>query len=127
MSDLVDAARRVAPGDRRKVLRMLADHVTSPVFDAALVEVEAWNKSAAAQLDGQLRERRRNFTRRIEAVTRIQTAASGLDDRISELRQMSAALSATQARLAELCAQLLDDTVPEAAPGTEVEVPEQAA
>ena len=34
--ELSAAATATAPEDRRKVLRMLADHVTSPVFDAAL-------------------------------------------------------------------------------------------
>lgn len=34
------------------------------VFESALGEVELWNKSAASQLDAQLRERRRNFGRR---------------------------------------------------------------
>jgi len=83
------------------------------VFDAALGDLELWNKSAAAQLDGQLRERRRNFARRIEAVGRIQQAAGGLDERIQELEAALADLSATQERLAALCEQLL------AAPETE--------
>ncbi|HEY9096897.1 MAG TPA: dynamin family protein, partial [Hydrogenophaga sp.] len=51
------------------------------VYDTAINEVELWNKSAASQLDAQLRERRRNFSRRIEAVSRIQQAAGGLDER----------------------------------------------
>ncbi|WP_342130724.1 dynamin family protein [Hydrogenophaga sp. OTU3427] len=87
------------------------------VFDTALAEVETWNKGSAAQLDGQLRERRRNFTRRMEAVTRIQTAASGLDDRIRELEQMQVELDATQARLRGWCEELLADAGPDAADG----------
>jgi hypothetical protein len=55
------------------------------VHESALGEVELWSKSAAAQLDAQLRERRRNFGRRIEAIDRIQQAATGLDDRIQEI------------------------------------------
>ena len=55
------------------------------VYESALGEVELWNKSAAAQLDAQLRERRRNFGRRLEAIERIQQAATGLDDRIAEI------------------------------------------
>jgi hypothetical protein len=92
------------------------------VFDTALAEVEAWNKGAAAQLDGQLRERRRNFTRRIEAVTRIQTAASGLDDRIAEIQQMQRELDASQARLRDWCESLLVQTRPEVGP-VEAEAP----
>ena len=43
------------------------------IHESALGEVELWSKSAAAQLDAQLRERRRNFGRRIEAIDRIQS------------------------------------------------------
>lgn len=56
------------------------------VFDAASAEVESWNKAAAAQLDAQLRERRRHFARRLEAVHRIEAAAGGLDKRLAELQ-----------------------------------------
>jgi hypothetical protein len=48
---------------------------------------------AAAQLDAQLRERRRSFGRRIEAIERIQQAATGLDDRITEIESQEAALN----------------------------------
>ena len=44
------------------------------VYESVVNQIELWNKSAAAQLDAQLRERRRNFVRRIEAVSRIQDA-----------------------------------------------------
>ena len=72
------------------------------VYDSAVNEVEIWNKSAAAQFDSQLRDRRRHFTRRIEAVSRIQQAAGGLDERITELQGMQAALTQVDAKLAEL-------------------------
>lgn len=55
------------------------------VYEAASNELEQWNKAAASQLDGQLRDRRKNFARRVEAVTRIQEAAGGLDERTHEL------------------------------------------
>jgi ABC-type iron transport system FetAB ATPase subunit len=70
--------------------------------------VELWNKSAAAQLDAQLRERRRNFGRRIEAIERIQQAATGLDDRIAEISGQEAAIDQLDAKLTELTAHLLD-------------------
>ena len=68
--------------------------------------MELWNKSAAAQLDAQLRERRRNFGRRLEAIERIQQAASGLDDRIAEIESQEATLNELDAKLAELTAHL---------------------
>jgi hypothetical protein len=82
------------------------------VYEAAVAEVEIWNKSAAAQLDAQLRERRRNFTRRIEAVSRIQQAAGGLDDRIRELQAQQNELHLLEAKLVELTERLLEDSEP---------------
>jgi hypothetical protein len=78
------------------------------VYESALGEVELWNKSAAAQLDAQLRERRRNFGRRIEAIERIQGAASGLDERIGEIDVQETALNALDAKLTELTSHLAD-------------------
>ena len=76
------------------------------VFESALGEVELWNKSAASQLDAQLRERRRNFGRRIEAIERIQSAASGLDERIGEIDQQELVLTELDAKLTELTSHL---------------------
>ncbi len=76
------------------------------VYESALGEVELWNKSAASQLDAQLRERRRNFGRRIEAIERIQSAASGLDERIGEINVQEVALNALDNKLTELTSHL---------------------
>jgi hypothetical protein len=73
----------------------------------ALGDVELWSKSAAAQLDAQLRERRRNFSRRIEAIDRIQQAAGGLEDRIQDIDQQEAALSQVELKLIELTDYLI--------------------
>ncbi|MEO7158915.1 MAG: dynamin family protein [Polaromonas sp.] len=78
------------------------------VFESALGEVELWNKSASSQFDAQLRERRRNFARRLEAIERIQQAASGLDERIAEITDQETRLKELEARLAELTSGLLD-------------------
>ena len=92
-----------------------AGHAAARVYESALGEVELWNKSAAAQLDAQLRERRRNFSRRLEAIERIQQAASGLDDRIGEIESQEAAINELDAKLAELTTQLVG--VPSAGAG----------
>jgi hypothetical protein len=55
------------------------------VFENASAELELWNKATSAQVDSQLRERRRNFRRRRESLERVQTAASELELRIAEL------------------------------------------
>jgi hypothetical protein len=85
------------------------------VYESALGEVELWNKSAASQLDAQLRERRRNFGRRLEAIERIQQAASGLDERIYEIDDQEQVLNELDAKLTELTALLLRAPVPSAA------------
>jgi hypothetical protein len=77
------------------------------VNETALSEVELWSKSAAAQLDAQLRERRRNFMRRIEAIDRIQQAAGGLEDRISEIEMQEAMLDQLDMKLVELTDYLI--------------------
>ena len=76
------------------------------VYESALGEFELWNKSAAAQLDAQLRERRRTFSRRIEAIERIQNAATGLDERMGEIDVQEVTLNALDAKLTELTSHL---------------------
>ncbi len=82
------------------------------VYESALSELELWNKSAASQLDAQLRERRKNFIRRIEAIERIQSAASGLDERIGEINQQEVSLNALDNKLTELSSHLAGTPVP---------------
>ena len=72
------------------------------------------------QIDAQLRERRRHFSRRIEAVLRIEQAAGGLDERIGELQAQQAKLRSLDTKLAQLTDQLLaaqqENSSPTAAP-----------
>ena len=103
---LGNALRLAQPEFAERLARALMSRLRV-VYDTAVNEVELWNKSAAAQLDAQLRERRRNFTRRIEAVSRIQQAAGGLDARIHELQSQQSLLNLTDAKLAELTNHLL--------------------
>jgi hypothetical protein len=100
--------RLAQPEFADRLVRALATRLRV-VYESALGEVELWNKSAAAQLDAQLRERRRNFTRRLEAIERIQQAATGLDDRIVEIELQETALDELDAKLAELTAHLVSE------------------
>ena len=88
------------------------------VYESALGEVELWNKSAAAQLDAQLRERRRSFSRRIEAIERIQSAASGLQERMGEIDVQVVALNALDNKLIELTSHLAGTPVNTSEPDT---------
>ena len=94
------------PAFSERLVRALSTRLRV-VFESALGELELWNKSAASQLDAQLRERRRNFKRRLEAIERIQTAASGLDDRITEIVVQETDLDALDHKLKELTSHLL--------------------
>ncbi|WP_439589849.1 dynamin family protein [Hydrogenophaga sp.] len=103
---LGNALRLAQPEFAERLARALMSRLRV-VYDTAVNEVELWNKSAAAQLDAQLRERRRNFSRRIEAVARIQQAAGGLDERIRELQSLQDDLNQLETKLAELTDHLL--------------------
>jgi len=94
-----------------KLVRALASRLRV-VNEAAMTEVERWSKGAGAQLDAQLKERRRNFTKRIEAVERIQGAAGNLDERLAELSAQEANLGELHRRLAELTSLLASNEAP---------------
>ena len=101
-----NAFKLAQPEFSDRLVRALSTRLRA-VHENALGEVELWSKSAAAQLDAQLRERRRNFARRIEAIDRISQAAGGLDDRIGEIEQQEFALDQLDAKLSELTAYLI--------------------
>jgi hypothetical protein len=103
---LGNAFKLAQPEFADRLVRALSTRLRN-VHEEALADVELWSKSAAAQLDAQLRERRRNFARRIEAIDRISQAAGGLEDRIGEIHQQSNALSELDAKLMELTSYLV--------------------
>jgi Dynamin family len=99
--------RLAQPEFADRLVRALATRLRV-VYESALGEVELWNKSAAAQLDAQLRERRKNFARRIEAIDRIQDAANTLDERITEIDNQDHHLTLLDIKLLELTSHLVD-------------------
>ncbi len=101
-----NAFKLAQPEFADRLVRALSSRLRS-VHEMALGDVELWSKSAAAQLDAQLRERRRNFSRRIEAIDRIQQAAGGLEDRIQDIDQQEAALNQIELKLIELTDYLI--------------------
>ena len=102
---LTNVIKLSQPDFSERLVRALSTRLRV-VYEAALGEVELWNKSAAAQLDAQLRERRRTFSRRIEAIERIQSAATGLDERMGEIDVQEMSLNALDAKLTELTSHL---------------------
>ncbi len=96
-----------------KLVRALASRLRV-VNEAAMTEVERWSKGAGAQLDAQLKERRRTFAKRIEAVERIQGAAGNLDERLAELAAQEGGLTELHGRLGEFTSLLMSNSAPTA-------------
>ena len=114
---LTQALRLSQPKFMEQFRRMLMSKLRV-VFENASAEFEMWNKSASAQVDAQLRERRRGFRRRRESLERIQAAASELETRLSELDGQDQRLQGFQAR----CGELLDAMRQQARTGTRGEM-----
>jgi len=107
-----NAFRLAQPEFSQQVVRALSTRLRG-VYETALGDIEAWSKSAASQLDSQLRERRKNFVRRLEAIDRIAQASDGLSERIAEIDARSIELDQAELKLVELTQYLLQMTAPE--------------
>ncbi len=104
---LGQAWRMAAPGFAEQFRRMLLSKLRV-VFENASSDFELWSKSATSQVDVQLRERRRNFARRREALQRVQTASGDLETRIEEVQAQDDHLSRMQSRLDVMAAEAVD-------------------
>lgn len=98
------------PEFTEKLVRALAARVRS-IFETALGEIELWNKTSSSQLDAQLRERRRAYNRRTEAIARIQDAAGSLDQRLLEIDEQESLLADTAVALERQVRELLVSAV----------------
>jgi len=99
------ALRLAQPKFMEQFRRMLVSKLRV-VFENASSELELWNKAVSAQVDGQLRERRRAFKRRIETLEKVQNAAGELESRITEIDAQDERLQQFQARIVELAESL---------------------
>lgn len=79
------------------------------VFEGASSELELWNRGASAQVDSQLRDRRKAFRRRRETLERVQTASGELESRLDELTTQDERLQGFERRVEALIAALHDD------------------
>ena len=112
--------RRAQPGFMDQFIRMLLAKLRV-VFESAAVEVELWGNAVSAQVDDQLRERRRSLAQRRDAFARIQAAESELDSSIDGLEAQARHLDQLGA---ELMAQvdslrILATSLPGEAPATD--------
>jgi len=104
---LTQALRLSQPKFMEQFRRMLVSKLRV-VFENASGELELWSKGASAQVDSQLRERRRGFRRRREALERIQNAAGELEQRIAEIETQDQRLTQYMNRVGELSVALRD-------------------
>jgi len=95
---LGQAFRMATPGFAEQFRRMLLSKLRV-VYENAAGELELWSKSAQGQVEMQLRERRRGFTRRKESLQRVQVASGELEQRIAEVQAQDDHLGAMLARL----------------------------
>lgn len=103
---LSQAFRLAQPGFQEQFRRMLISRLRV-VFETVSNDIELWNKTASAQVDSQLRERRRNFKRRYESLDRIQTASTELDNRLQEVQAQDERVLQLQTRLGVLVDELV--------------------
>jgi hypothetical protein len=96
--------RMATPGFAEQFRRMLLAKLRVLTENAA-GEIELWSKAATGQVELQLRERRRNFARRREALQRVQGATGELEQRIAEVQQQDGQLTELQVRLEQLAEQ----------------------
>jgi Dynamin family len=96
-----NAWRLSEPGFLDHFLRMLVSKLRV-VFENAAGDIEMWSKSSSAQIESQLRDRRRGFKRRREALERIQTAAGDLERRLAEVQAQDERLQRWLVRVDEL-------------------------
>ena len=99
------ALRLAQPKFMEQFRRMLVSKLRV-VFENASGELELWNKGVSAQVDSQLRERRKAFKRRRETLEKIQVAAGELESRIAEIDARDQCLAGHQIRVTELAEQL---------------------
>ena len=102
---LTQALRLSQPKFMDQFRRMLVSRLRV-VFENAAGEIELWNKTASGQVDSQLRERRRSFRHRREALERIQSASGDLEQRIGELEGQDQRSQHLLGRATELAASL---------------------
>jgi len=99
------ALRLAQPKFMEQFRRMLVSKLRV-VFENASSELELWNKAVSAQVDSQLRERRKSFKRRTETLEKVQTAAGELETRINEIELQDQRLQQHQQRTVELAESL---------------------
>jgi hypothetical protein len=90
---LSETLRMASSAFKERFVRMLVSKLRV-VFETAARDIELWHESATAQMEAQLRDRRRSFRKRSESLERIQQAAGDLEERVGDVEAQSARIEA---------------------------------
>jgi hypothetical protein len=102
---LSETLRMASAAFKERFVRMLVSKLRV-VFETAARDIELWHQSASAQMEAQLRDRRRAFRKRRESLERIQQAAGDLEERVSDVETQSARVESLIADAAMRCETL---------------------
>ncbi|HEY9024293.1 MAG TPA: dynamin family protein, partial [Burkholderiaceae bacterium] len=90
---LSETLRMASPAFKERFVRMLVSKLRV-VFETAARDIELWHQSGSAQMESQLRDRRRSFRKRRESLERIQQAAGDLEERLADVEGQAARIEA---------------------------------
>jgi len=90
---LSETLRMASSAFKERFVRMLVSKLRV-VFETAARDIELWHQSASAQMEAQLRDRRRSFRKRRESLERIQQAAGDLEERVVDVEAQSTRIEA---------------------------------
>jgi hypothetical protein len=96
---LSETLRMASSAFKERFVRMLVSKLRV-VFETASRDIELWNQSASAQMEAQLRDRRRSFRKRRESLERIQQAAGDLEERVADVESTAARIESLIAEVA---------------------------
>src|ERR1700761_5810408 len=102
---LSETLRMASSAFKERFVRMLVSKLRV-VFETAARDIELWHQAASAQMEAQLRDRRRSFRKRRESLERIQQAAGDLEERVVDVEAQSARIEALITDVALRCETL---------------------
>jgi len=119
---LGNALRLSSPAFSQRLLKILTQRLRT-VYESAITEINLWSKSVITPLAHETHERKRSFARRLEAITRIQSAAGSLAGRIGEIEDAEEKIAIAQAQLDKAVMRLLQPVPSAAAASTALRQP----
>ncbi|MFN0184711.1 MAG: dynamin family protein [Aquabacterium sp.] len=100
--------RLAGPGFMGQFVRMLQAKLMT-VVEGAAADLDGWGRGALAQLETQLRDRRKAYQQRREAFQRIDAAAGELERGIADLHALDERLRDSAQRIETMAAEMVED------------------